>query len=112
MSSIIIRLCAVVGAWLGAVVIALYCGTKLVRLGPSVNGSLSYSLSYFTYGLMISSGLIVHCIYLVECTGGKPKEPWTLFAKLDGSLTSCIAISFLFNGLIDANIIVERHFTT
>jgi len=38
-------------------------------LGPAVLGSLSYSLTYFTYAVMITSGLLVHCILLYECTG-------------------------------------------
>ena len=33
-------------------------------------------------------------------------------AKIDGSLTSCIAISFLFNALVDAKLLPERTFST
>ena len=32
--------------------------------------------------------------------------------KIDGGLTSCIAISFLFNALVDARLIPERAFGT
>jgi hypothetical protein len=34
---------------------------------------------------------------------------YLLFAKLDGSLTSCIAVSFVFDGLVDLRIIPERN---
>ena len=33
-------------------------------------------------------------------------------AKIDGSLTSCIAISFLFNALVDTKLLPERAFGT
>ena len=59
--------CLVVGAWLLAVTIGVVGGAKLWSLGPSVVGSFSYSLIFYTYAVMISSGLVVHCLYLVEC---------------------------------------------
>lgn len=64
----------VVGAWLLAVTIGVVGGAKLWALGPSVVGSFSYSLIFYTYAVMISSGLVVHCLYLVEC-GVNPPTP-------------------------------------
>ena len=64
----------VVGAWLLAVTIGVVGGAKLWGLGPSVVGSFSYSLIFYTYAVMISSGLVVHCLYLVEC-GVNPPTP-------------------------------------
>ena len=98
----------VVGAWVLAILIAVIGGNRLSQLGPSVVGSMSYSVTFYTYGVMISSGLIVHSLYLVECGTQDPTNLWMTFLRLDGSLTSCIGISFLFNGLIDLRVISER----
>ena len=64
----------VVGAWFLAVTIGVVGGSKLWGLGPSVVGSFSYSLIFYTYAVMISSGLVVHSLYLVEC-GVSPPTP-------------------------------------
>ena len=64
----------VVGAWLLAVAIGIVGGAKFWRLGPSVVGSFSYSLIFYTYAVMISSGLVVHCLYLVECGATPPNS--------------------------------------
>lgn len=58
---------AVVPSWILAVIIGLFFGHKFYSLGPSVTGSLCYSISYTMYAVMITSGLIVHCLFLVEC---------------------------------------------
>ena len=65
----------VVGAWLLAVTLGVVGGTKLLQLGSKVVGSFSYSLIFFTYAVMISSGLVVHCVYLVECGVQPPTTP-------------------------------------
>lgn len=62
---------AVVPAWFLAVVIGVVGGHTLQRLGPSVLGSFSYSITFFMYAAMITAGLITHCIFLVEC-GAQP----------------------------------------
>ena len=64
---------AVVPSWALAVVIGLFFGHKFYSLGPSVVGSLSYSITYTMYAVMITSGLIVHCLFLVEC-GAQPTD--------------------------------------
>ena len=65
----------VVGAWLLAVTLGVVGGAKLLQLGSKVVGSFSYSLIFFTYAVMISSGLVVHCVYLVECGVQPPTTP-------------------------------------
>ena len=102
----------VVGSWVIAVFIGLTCGSVLGKFGPSVVGSLSYSLSYYTYAVMITSGLVVHSLYLVKCGNEPPDGVWRVFANIDGSLTSCIAMSFFFNALVDLKVIVERQLLT
>ncbi len=54
-----------------AVLLGLYFSARFASLGSNVTGSLSYALTFALYGIMITSGLVVHCIYLVEC-GGEP----------------------------------------
>jgi len=66
---------AVVGAWFLAVTLGVVGGAKLLQLGSSVIGSFSYSLIFFTYAIMISSGLVTHCVYLVECGIQPPTTP-------------------------------------
>lgn len=116
---------AVVPSWVLAVVIGIVGGLRLKQLGPSIPGSLTYSFTYFTYAVMITSGLIVHCLFLVECGAAPVTEVqiivhlchsmqqyilqgYIICAYVDASLTACIAISFAFNGLVDLGIIKER----
>ena len=39
-------------------------------------------------------------------------KDWETFLLLDGSLTSCIAAMFFFNGLIDVGVILEKSMLT
>ena len=64
----------VVPSWILAVVIGVTAASMFHRLGPSVTGSLSYAVTFATYAVMISSGLIVHCLYLVECDAQTPTK--------------------------------------
>lgn len=78
---------AVVPAWLLAVVIGVGGGNALQRLGPSVTGSFSYSITFFMYAAMITSGLITHSLFLVECGAGPVSQvtlslPWWSFCFL------------------------------
>ena len=57
----------VVPSWVLAYVGGLYGAYKLYSLGPSTTGSLSYAITFAMYAAMISSGLVVHCLFLVEC---------------------------------------------
>ena len=50
-----------------AVLIGVVGGLHLYHLGPSTTGSLSYSITFIVYATMITSGLVVHCLFLVEC---------------------------------------------
>ncbi|XP_065899752.1 uncharacterized protein [Dysidea avara] len=99
----------IVGAWLLAVTLGVVGGAKLLQLGSNVIGSFSYSLIFFTYAVMISSGLVTHCVYLVECGVQPPSTPGYRYAGLlDASLTSSIAVMFLYSGLVDMKLIKER----
>ena len=57
-----------------AVVIGVVGGASLCRLGPSITGSLSYAVTFFLYATMITSGLFVHCLFLVECGAAPPSQ--------------------------------------
>lgn len=112
-----------------AVALGFGFGWKLFTLGRQVTGSLAYSFTYFMYAVMITSGLVVHCLFLVECTGHKDSQVamcivmfcstrdliflsqlYLDFARVDCSLTSCIAASFAFNGLVDLKLVSERSY--
>ena len=108
MIMILIVYFTVLGSWLLAVLIGTIGGYLLSTKKSSSIGSLSYSITYFTYAVMMSSGFVVHCIYSVECKVDKPDPLYIWFLELDVSLTSCIAVSFVFNGLIDLGLIAER----
>ena len=99
----------VVGAWVLAVLVgAVVGGRSLAGLGLRVRGAVAYAITFYAYAIMITSGLVVHSLYLVECWQQQPTSTYLFFVRLDGGLTSCIAISFLFNGLIDVGLISEE----
>lgn len=62
---------SVVPSWVLAVVIGICFSGKFYGLGRQVTGSLTYSITYLMYAIMITSGLVVHSLYLVEC-GARP----------------------------------------
>ena len=144
---------AVVPSWVLAVLIGVVGGVRLSPLGHRSSSSLSYSLTFFLYAIMITSGLFVHCLFLVECEAAAPSKvgrrmrgrqrakeggvvlvclydcicvclslslllplPHPLFlcqayfsmAILDASLTSCVAVSFIFDGLVDLDLLEQR----
>lgn len=56
-----------------AVLLGLYFSSKFFRLGAGhVTGAWTYSFTYLLYAIMISSGLVLHCLFLVEC-GAQPE---------------------------------------
>ena len=57
----------VVPSWVLAVIVGLCGSYKLYHLSPAVTGSLSYAITFAMYALMITSGLFVHSLFLVEC---------------------------------------------
>ncbi len=58
--------------------LGLFFSVRFASLGPNVAGSLSYAITFGLYGIMITSGLVVHCIYLVEC-GGEPASQVSVY---------------------------------
>ena len=39
----------------------------MLSLPKTTVGSLSYSITFFMYGVMITTGFIVHCLYESDC---------------------------------------------
>ena len=103
---------AVVGSWLLAVIIGVGACCQLERLGPAVRGSLVYSIVYLMYAVMITTGLVVHCLYLVECGKSQPSTGYLTMARTDAALTSSIALNFVICGLVDLQILADRSLTT
>ena len=64
------------------------------------------------YAAMITSGVFVHSFFLVECGQEQPNLVYRYISLIDVGLTSCIALSFFFNGLIDLNVMSEREFSS
>lgn len=112
LSHLSFSLTSVVWAWLLAVLVGLSAGSILRRLGPSVTGSLCYPITFFMYAAMITSGVFVHSFFLVECGQEQPNLVYRYISLIDVGLTSCIALSFFFNGLIDLNVMSEREFSS
>jgi hypothetical protein len=99
--------------WIGAVAVGIFCGLRILSLGPGVVGSLSYGISFLTYAVMMTSGFVTHSLFLVECKAADPTLPYYVVSIIDGSLSTCIAVSFFFNALVDARVLKERTaFTT
>lgn len=69
---------AVVPSWVVAVVLGTCFSWKFCGLGRQVTGSLAYSVTFLMYAVMMTSGLVVHCLYLVEC-GAQPKSQVSAF---------------------------------
>lgn len=100
---------ALIPTWLLAVAIGLGgAHAVLTKVAKGVVGRISYSISFGTYAFMISSGFVVHCVYLLEC-GKVPADPnsYKIWLNIDAGLTSCIAMSFFWNGLVDLRVLSE-----
>ena len=69
----------VLPAWILAVIIGLYGRFKISQLGPSVPGSISYAVTFLMYAVMITSGFIVHSLFLVECGAGQVTQVKSIF---------------------------------
>jgi len=72
----------------------------------STRGHIVYSISFLMYAFMMTSAMILHCFIYI------PQGPLSLltivFSTIDAGLTSSIAISFFFNGLIDIGALKEN----
>ncbi|CAF0977373.1 unnamed protein product [Rotaria sordida] len=93
-----------------ALLIGLYCSKKISKLSGNFPTRWIYQLTFFLYGIMMTSAGILHCFL------GDPRKLshtlrhndadsnlfiQLLFAIIDAGLTTNIAISFLFCGLCD-----------
>jgi hypothetical protein len=95
----------IVPAGLLALALGLTLGTLLRRQAKSGCEVLdNYSLCFFTFGIMMTSGIFAHCANEGECNG--PDSPYgKIYALVDSSLTSFVAYLFLLNGLADLKVI-------
>ena len=105
-----VRLCnpALVPAGLIALTLGLTVGTLLRRQAAgSKSGSAvldNYSLCFFSFGIMMTSGIFAHCANEGECNGPDSRYG-KIYALVDSSLTSFVALLFLLNGLADLKVI-------
>jgi hypothetical protein len=101
-----IKLCnpMLVPAGLIALALGLTLGTLLRRQSSNSDVLCNYSLCFFSFGIMMTSGIFAHCANEGECNG--PDSPHgRLYALVDSSLTSFVALLFLLNGLSDLKVI-------
>jgi len=97
-----------VPSWVAAFAIGMISGVVCWRLGPHVVGSRFYAVSFFTYAVMMTGGLVMHCFFTVECeNGAKPSYAYLNWILTTATLTSTIAVNFLFNGLVDIGYVSE-----
>jgi len=84
-----------------AAYIGITYGRKIFQQ-TNVRSHLTYGMSFFLYACMMSDAGVAHCLEGMSNT-------WTalMFWLIDASLTSCVALSFAFNGLVDAGWISE-----
>ncbi|CAF1007335.1 unnamed protein product [Rotaria sordida] len=85
-----------------ALLIGLFCSKRISKLSGKFPSRWFYYLAFFLYGIMMTSAGILHCFI-----GDLPKNKISLkFIQLfvtiiDCSLTTSIAVTFLFCGLSD-----------
>jgi len=86
-----------------AVVIGVY-GFLSVRAQKPARGYATYSLTFLMYGFMMTSAMFADCL-------SENLKPFTadLSAIIDAGLSSSIAVSFAFNGLVDLGLLNESH---
>lgn len=83
-------------------VISAYFIKKFWNCGHNAALSRAYSFTYLLYAIMMSAGLVLHCILLDECqNNGDHSKCYEVVGKIVASLTSCIAVSFGFIGLLE-----------
>ena len=64
------------------------------------------------YATMMTSAFILHSVFTVECGQAVPPNQVKLYyivSIADATLTSSIAISFMFNGLVDMEWVSEKN---
>eukprot|EP01130_Rhizamoeba_saxonica_P001929 TRINITY_DN11749_c0_g1_i1.p1 TRINITY_DN11749_c0_g1~~TRINITY_DN11749_c0_g1_i1.p1 ORF type:complete len:288 (-),score=34.36 TRINITY_DN11749_c0_g1_i1:50-913(-) len=87
-----------------ALTIGIFCGRHI--LSTKFKGHISYAISFFMFGTMMTCAMMADSI-LTQTSGSAE----FIFAIIDVTLTSSIAISFAFNGLIDVDILKEEKST-
>ncbi|CAF1113373.1 unnamed protein product [Adineta steineri] len=91
-----------------ALMIGLFCSKRISQLPGEFPSRWYYHLTFFLYGIMMSSAGILHC-FLNDDT-----KSFTSLAVaiIDVGLTSNIAVSFLFCGLCDIQFLNPKSATT
>jgi hypothetical protein len=95
---------------IGALIIGLFC-SKQIRRRTHFATTWLYSISFFCFGVMMTSAMILHCFVHDNYT--KPwYHPATILLLIDGSLTSFISVAFMLAGLADLEILDPNHEST
>jgi len=87
-----------------ALLIGLHC-SSVIRSLRSLTGHVTYSITFFLYGVMMTNALIVHCFTadLLQ---------WPLIPQITGyidvALTSTVGLFWSFNGLVDVGLLKEN----
>ncbi|CAF3202472.1 unnamed protein product [Rotaria sp. Silwood2] len=85
-----------------ALLIGLFCSKCISKLAGKFPSRWFYYLAFFLYGIMMTSAGILHCFIGDRQTNEDSSENIRLFIVIiDVSLTTCIAVTFLFCGLCD-----------
>jgi len=79
-----------------------YLGFISLSRHSNVRGAMVYSYSFFMFGTMMSDAMFVHSFFDEKSIAGQ------ITGLIDVGLTSSVGLSFLYNGLVDLNIISER----
>lgn len=83
-----------------------FTGFRNIRKHPNIRGSLSYALTFGMFGVMMTDAMINDSFL---GPNGNPKSVVDIIiAVLDVGLTSSIALSFTFDGLVDVGAINQR----
>jgi len=91
-----------------ALMIGINCGNRI--RSTNANASLSYSLSFYAYGCMMTIAMLADTFFVAFATSNNSFHVLLelILLWLDVALTSSIALSFGFNALVDAGWINEQ----
>ncbi|UJR20559.1 hypothetical protein I4U23_023686 [Adineta vaga] len=97
-----------------ALLIGLYCSKRIYQLPGKFPVRYYYQLTFFLYGIMMTSAGILHCFLddkqklstLLQSTNDSSMDFIQLIVTIiDVGLTTSIAVSFLFCGLCDIRLL-------
>ncbi len=97
-----------------ALFIGLFCSKRIGRLPGKFPSRWYYQLTFFLFGVMMTSAGILHCFLgdrqrlsnVLQTTEDNSMQFWQLLVSIiDVGLTTNIAITFLFCGLCDIRVL-------